>query len=184
MKRAESQSSVTVFCSSGSLSPLLMAEFKMLGEWLGTESIELVYGGTATGGMGVLAQACLEAGGRVRGVVPESFTELPKIEHPNHSYTLVNSLAERKDQMIQMSDVIVVAPGGLGTLDEFTDALTLKALGQVEGRIIVHNPLDYWSPFLDFLEELSHRGALPRNFRDHFATSQQFQDLIEMIKSR
>jgi uncharacterized protein (TIGR00730 family) len=161
-----------------------MSEFSLLGEWIGQQKFTLVYGGTATGAMQTLADSCLKAGGHALGIVPSELSQMPRINHANHSYELVDSLAVRKTKMMNAADVIVTGPGGLGTLDEFTDALTLKTLGRLNAKLVLHNPFDFWTPLIDLFSELHNRGAMNGDHSNHFVTTSSFQDLIENIKSR
>ncbi len=160
-----------------------MSELKLFGDWIGEQSLELIYGGTATGAMQLLAESCLQKGGKVTGYIPQALADMPRLKHPQHHVKLVDSLATRKTKMIEDADIIVAAPGGLGTLDEFTDVLTLKALGQANARLFLHNPLDYWGPLLELFAELKHRGAMSDDYQSHFVLTERVQDLIERIKN-
>jgi uncharacterized protein (TIGR00730 family) len=90
--------------------------------------IELVYGGTQTGTMGVLASETLRLGGRVHGVVPQSDALFQRAQNGLSELHIVSSMHERKARMSDLSDGFIALPGGLGTLDEFFEAATWSQL--------------------------------------------------------
>ena len=104
--------------------------------------------------MGKLADAVLEKGGAITGVIP-SFM---KDEGWDHSLVkkmiLTKDMGERKKQMFELADAVVALPGGVGTLEELTEAITLKQLGLFTGPIIILNTLDFYKSLIDFLEQM------------------------------
>ena len=95
-----------------------------LGRELADRGIGLVYGGSNVGLMGRLANTCLEAGGEVIGVIPKLLVE-KEVAHTGLSdMHVVESMHERKQKMADLSDGFIALPGGLGTLEEFFEALT------------------------------------------------------------
>jgi uncharacterized protein (TIGR00730 family) len=125
-----------------------------LGLLLALAKMEVVYGGGGIGLMGKLADAVLENGGTITGVIP-SFM---KDEGWNHSdvknMIITPDMGERKKRMFAIADAVVALPGGIGTLEELTEAMTLKQLGLFNGPIIILNTLDFYKPFIDFLEHM------------------------------
>ena len=125
-----------------------------LGKSLAHANMDVVYGGGGIGLMGKLADAVLESGGRITGVIP-SFMKDEGWDHSAVSKMIVTSdMGERKKQMFAMADAIVALPGGVGTLEELTEALTLKQLGLYKGPIIILNTLNFYKSFIDFLEHM------------------------------
>ena len=138
---------IAVYCGSTPGSdPAFAAAARALGEWMGNNGHELVFGGSKTGLMGAAADGVLSAGGAVTGVVPN----VPVIRarmHP-HLTNLIQTetMAARKSEMIAMADAFIALPGGLGTLDEITEILSLSSLDLVRGPVIFYSVLGYWDP--------------------------------------
>lgn len=146
---------ICVFASSSSRINIEYATAASnLGLLLARAKMNVVYGGGGIGLMGKLADAVLENGGAITGVIP-SFM---KDEGWNHSHVnemiITPDMGERKKRMFSMADAVVALPGGVGTLEELTEAITLKQLGLFKGPIIIMNTLDFYKSFIDFLEHM------------------------------
>lgn len=121
---------VCVFCgSSPGGNPNYRVAAQELGAALPRRGLGLVYGGGNVGLMGVLADAVLEAGGTVLGVIPRALAERELAHHGIQDLRIVGSMHERKALMADNADAFVALPGGLGTLDEFFEVLTWAQLG-------------------------------------------------------
>lgn len=104
--------------------------------------------------MGRLADAVLENGGRITGVIP-SFMKDEGWDHSAVSEMIITTdMGERKKRMFEMADAVVALPGGVGTLEELTEAMTLKQLGLYQGQIILLNTLHFYESLIDFLEHM------------------------------
>lgn len=138
---------IAVYCGStaGNDPAFVNAAFE-LGVWMGENGHELIYGGSHTGLMGAVADGVLSAGGSVTGVVPD----VPVIRSRMHpgltSVVETDSMAERKSCMIRRADAFLALPGGLGTLDEITEVLSLKSLGLTEGPVLLYSVNGYYEP--------------------------------------
>lgn len=118
-----------------------------LGRWLVRNGHELVYGGENYGLMAVLADTVLAEGGRAAGVIPD-LSPMKENAHPGlqeHHY--VRSMAERKDLMIRLADAFIALPGGIGTLDEFSEVLCLNAIGALDKPLVLLGTGGYYEPF-------------------------------------
>ncbi len=125
-----------------------------LGLLLAKANMEVVYGGGGIGLMGKLADAVLENGGRITGVIP-SFMKDEGWDHSKvKEMILTSDMGERKKKMFSMADAIIALPGGVGTLEELTEAITLKQLGLFRGPIIILNTLNFYKSLIDFLEHM------------------------------
>jgi len=125
-----------------------------LGMLLARAKIEVVYGGGGIGLMCKLADAVLENGGRITGVIP-SFMKDEGWDHRGVSEMIITSdMGERKKQMFTLADAVVALPGGVGTLEELTEAMTLKQLGLYQGPIIILNTMNFYKSFIEFLEHM------------------------------
>jgi uncharacterized protein (TIGR00730 family) len=146
---------VCVFASSSSrIDSNYATAASSLGLLLAQAKLDVVFGGGGIGLMGKLADAVLENGGRITGVIP-SFMKDEGWDHPTVNEMIITSdMGDRKKRMFDMADAIVALPGGVGTLEELTEALTLKQLGLFKGPIIILNTLNFYKSFIDFLEHM------------------------------
>ena len=144
---------VCVFCgSSMGRRPAYAEAARQLGYALANRNLGLVYGGTNVGTMGELANAVLEDGGEVIGVVPTIFVE-KKIAHTALSdLRIVDSMHERKGVMAELSDAFIALPGGLGTIDEFFEMVTWTQLGLHRKPCGLLNVCQYYTRLADFLD--------------------------------
>ena len=144
---------VLVFCGS---SPGRLPEYSeraaALGRLLAERELELVYGGASVGLMGTLADAVLAAGGTTIGVIPTRLVELEVAHAHLTKLHVVESMHERKALMSELSDAVIVLPGGTGTLDEFFELFTWRQLGLHRKPIGLLDVADYWKPLLAFLD--------------------------------
>ncbi|MBX3264566.1 MAG: TIGR00730 family Rossman fold protein [Labilithrix sp.] len=122
--------SICVFCGSRpGGSPAFLAAGAAMGRAVAARGLTLVYGGARVGVMGAVADAALAAGGRVVGVIPKSLVS-KEIAHDGLSELfLTETMHDRKDRMIGLSDAFVALPGGFGTYDELFETITLAQLG-------------------------------------------------------
>jgi len=146
---------ICVFASSSSrINTEYATAASNLGLLLAQANMDVVYGGGGIGLMGKLADAVLENGGTITGVIP-SFMKDEGWDHSNvKEMILTQDMGERKKRMFAMADAIVALPGGVGTLEELTEAITLKQLGLFVGPIIILNTLNFYKSFIDFLEHM------------------------------
>jgi uncharacterized protein (TIGR00730 family) len=131
---------ICVFASSSSrINSGYAAAASSLGSLLARANMDVVYGGGGIGLMGKLADAVLENGGTITGVLP-SFMKEEGWDHSSVSSMIITpDMGERKKQMFAMADGVVALPGGVGTLEELTEAITLKQLGLFHGPIIINH---------------------------------------------
>lgn len=132
-----------------------------LGRGLAENGDEVVYGGTMTGLMGEVAVGAREAGGRVIGVVPEAIAALGSVDRDVDELVEVESLGERKVAMLDGTDRVVALAGGLGTLDELLEVLTMRQLGLLDSDVdvVVLDPTGHWDHLRRQLAVLVERGA-------------------------
>ena len=123
-----------------------------LGHALVSRGLTLVYGGARVGLMGALADAVLEEGGRVIGVIPESLVAKEVAHIGLADLRVVASMHERKALMSDLADAFVALPGGFGTWEEFFEMLTWAQLGLHEKPCGLLNALGYFNPLLKFVD--------------------------------
>jgi hypothetical protein len=168
-----------VFCGSspGNGEQYLEAA-RGLGRALTDRGIGLVYGGASVGCMGALADAVLQRGGEVVGVIPRVLVER-EIAHPGLSdLRVVQTLHERKAVMAEMSDGFIALPGGAGTLDELFEAWTWGQLGLHRKPVGLLNVAGYYDTLAAFLDHALAAGFLNAEHRGMLAIESEPQALL------
>jgi uncharacterized protein (TIGR00730 family) len=173
--------SVCVFCgSSPGRRPDYTTSARRLGHALAAARKRLVYGGGNVGLMGVLADAALEGGGEVTGVIPRHLVDR-EVAHSGLSYLrIVDSMHQRKQLMADLSDAFVVLPGGLGTLEEFFEVWTWGQLGLHRKPYGLLNVAGYFDPLLAFLDHSVEERFVSS---DHRALLRVADDVDELLAS-
>ena len=138
----------------------------------------LVYGGGRVGLMGEAATAAMAAGGEVLGVMPHFLAARELAKHDITELRLVDTLAERKDVMIDRSDVFVCLPGGIGTLDELFEVLSTNDLGHHDKPIFLCNIDGFWTPLGALMDAFAARGVLRARGRSAYRL---FADLPALL---
>ncbi len=146
---------VCVFASSSSrINNEYEAAASKLGSLLAKEGMDVVFGGGGIGLMGKLADAVIENGGKITGVIPSFMNEEGWGHKGIYEMIITPDMAERKKKLFAMSDAVVALPGGVGTLEELTEAITLKQLSLFDGPIIILNTLGFYQSLFDFFENM------------------------------
>jgi cytokinin riboside 5'-monophosphate phosphoribohydrolase len=146
---------VTVYTSSSdAVDERYRRAARALGRELGTRGHGLVYGGTAIGLMGEVADATRAANGRVVGVVPQLMADRGLIDDACDEVVITDDMAGRKATMFASGEAYVAAPGGFGTLEELLEVLTLKQLGQHDKAIVLFDAHGFWQPLLALFTHL------------------------------
>lgn len=149
-------SSVTVYCSSSNQAPqACFDQATALGEGLAERGIGLVFGGGHVGLMGRTADAVMQKGGTVRGIIPRFLEEREVAHYGISELHVVETMHERKMLLTGWADAFVILPGGFGTLDELMEILTWKHLGHHDKPIILLNVDGFWNQLLEFFERIA-----------------------------
>lgn len=125
-----------------------------MGEIIGINQIELIYGGGSVGLMGIVASSVMDNGGKVHGIIPAHLDTIEKSPDNISKLTIVDNMHQRKRMMFDHSDAFLVLPGSIGTLDETIEVITWKQLGLHDKPIILLNAENYWDPFLTLLNNI------------------------------
>ena len=170
---------IAVFCGSSSgTAAAYDAAARDLADALVARGHGLVYGGASVGLMGVLADAVLERGGEVIGVIPDGLFER-EIAHPGLTEMIaVTSLTERKAVMAGLADAFVALPGGYGTLDELFEMVTWAQLGVHEKPCFLLDVDGFWSHLTRFLEHAADEGFI----RTSIASFDDTNELLAQIE--
>lgn len=157
---------VCVFCGSGSgFNPVYSETARKLGLLLAHASVRLIYGGGNIGLMGIVADAVMEAGGKVTGVLPAFLLDREVGHRGITDLEVVKSMHQRKQRMADLSDAFIALPGGWGTLEELSEILTWKQLGLITQPIALLNTNRFFDPLLSQMRLMVQEGFLqPGNF--------------------
>jgi cytokinin riboside 5'-monophosphate phosphoribohydrolase len=172
---------VTTYCSSSeALDDRYTEVARRYGTALGAGGHELVYGGTSTGSMGVVARAVRDAGGRVTGVIPEVMVERGIADEACDELVVTASMSDRKHEMIARADAFVALPGGFGTLEELLEVLTLKQLGYHRRPIVLLQVDGFWDGLLGFFEELFEGRFAKPDYRRLYGVTDDVEELLDL----
>ena len=177
-------SSVTVFCgSSDVVDEKYFAAAGNLGRKLARRGWRLVYGGGSVGLMGVLSRAVLDGGGHVTGVIPRALLDLGVGETRVSELVVTDGLRDRKAIMDERGDAFVALPGGIGTLEEVLEALTLKQLGYHAKPIAVLDMDGFFDPLWAQFQKGVDEGFIKSEFLDLWYPAADVDALLRYLES-
>ena len=170
---------VCVFCGSNAgAKPAYQQSAVSLGAALASTGLGLVYGGSSIGLMRAVADAVLDAGGEVIGVMPQALANREQAYSRLRDLRLVNSMHERKAQMATLADAFVALPGGLGTLDEIFEMLSWAQLG-IHGKPCGFLDVDgFYQPLLRFLDHATSEQFIRPHHRAMILVADNPADLL------
>lgn len=157
-------------------------EIRKLVEFLAQNNMGIVYGGAAVGLMGFVADCMLEYGGEIVGVMPDFLIEKEHQHARLARFEKVASLWERKDRLVKLSDVVIVLPGGIGTLDELLTLWVQIDLAQVTKPIIILNMHHFYDPFIALIERMEEEGFLSQEARQKLSVFSKVEEVIAFLK--
>lgn len=152
-----------------------------LGRTLAAEGIEIVYGAGKVGLMGALADAALDAGGKVTGVIPQFMVDNGWCREKLTNLVVTPDMHTRKEKIVSLADATIALPGGVGTLEELMEIITWKQLGLYADPIVILNTRGYFNPLKEMLEravEEKFMREIHRNLWSIADTPRQAADLI------
>ena len=173
---------ICIFCSANSNIPTEYFErTSELGTWMGANGHTLVFGGCNLGLMECVAKAVHDAKGMTVGVVPTIVEKGGKVSDYVDVKILCDNLSNRKDLMIERSDVIIALPGGVGTLDEIFTVLAAASIGYHNKRVILYNIGGFWDSLIAMLDDLKARGVLRAGFEDTVKVAHTLDEIAALI---
>lgn len=161
--------SVCVFCGSrAGESDVYRASARRLGRAVASRGLGLVYGGGSVGLMGILADAALEGGAAVVGVIPERLAKKEILHAGLTQLHIVGSMHQRKATMAQLANSFLALPGGFGTFDELFEIVTWAQIGLHKKPIGLLNVAGYFDPMLDMVRRMLGEGFVKPEYADLF----------------
>ncbi len=173
---------IAVFCGSATgRDPRHIATAQELGRALVARSVALVYGGGSIGLMGALADAVLDAGGEVIGVIPRTLWEREVGHRGLTDLRIVETMHERKAMMAELGDAFVALPGGLGTFEELFEAWTWSQLGLHRKPCAILDPTGYYGNLVTFLDNAVAAGFVDATNRAMLIVEREIPALFRRI---
>ena len=174
---------ICVFCgSSTGFDPVHREAATGFGRSLAAEGLELVYGAGSVGLMGALADAVLQAGGHVIGVIPRFLATRELLHEGLADVRLTQTMHERKALMSELSDAFVALPGGLGTFEELFEVLTWAQLGLHQKPIGLLNIAGYFDPLVAMIDRAIDDGFCREQHRLLFVVDDQPDRLLHRLR--
>ena len=170
--------------SSAHIDEFYIKAVEDLAEKMARRGHSLVFGAGATGAMGAAARGTMRGGGYIHGVIPEFFREegVEKIYTECDELTYTKTMAERKTLMEDDAEAFIIVPGGIGTLEEFYEVLTLKQLGRHNKAMAIYNLNGYFNSLEAFMHEMSQKNFMAEVCHDmykYFTDADKLLDYIE-----
>lgn len=176
--------SIAVYCGSATPADIRYMELaREVGQTLAEREITVVYGGGRLGLMGAVASGALEAGGTVIGIIPEA---LAKSEVSNHDCTqlhTVSGMHERKQRFTDLSDGFVTMPGGVGTMDEFWEAVSWAQLGYHASPVGLLNAFGFYDKLIAFNSHMAEVGFVRPLHQGIVQSAESLPDLLDKMAS-
>lgn len=174
---------ICIFCgSSPGTQPIYAETAQIVGKTLAQQGLTLVYGGGNVGLMGIVADATLEHGGQVIGVIPHGLAEKEVAHHQLTELHIVKSMHERKAMMADLADGFIALPGGFGTYDEFCEILTWAQLGIHQKPCGLLNVADFYTPLLAFFDHSVQQGFIRAEHRHSILVAADIQSLLTQFE--
>ena len=141
---------------------------------------KLVFGGGDTGMMGACARGVHDNGGESLGIAPEWINDFEPLCENCSEFIYVNTMDERKKKFEENSDAFIISPGGIGTLDEFFEIITLKKLRQTDCEIIIFNIEGFYDKMIEMIDEMGEKGFLYKQ-EEIFKTANSIEEIFEYL---
>ena len=175
---------ICVFCGSSFGKNLLYQNTaKEVGALIGNLNYDLVFGGGNSGLMGIIAKSASLSGANIQGVIPYFLTK-KEIPMNNINLTVTKTMRTRKAKMYKMSNIFLILNGGIGTLDECIEVLTLIQLKQIYQKpVLILNINGFWEPIFQMFNKMVEEGFLKEKHLKNFTELKNIQELKTFLKS-
>ncbi len=173
---------ICVFCSANAkIDPVFFQLTEELGRWAAENGHTVVFGGVNQGLMECIAKAAKDAGGKTIGVVPSIVEETGRTSQYNDVVIPCTNLNDRKQIMLDQSDVFIALPGGVGTLDEIFTIASSYTIGYHHKKVILYNMKGFWDSLIAMLDDLQQRGVIRGQWRDYIMVAKSLEDVKMLL---
>ena len=173
---------ICVFCSANQqLDPDFFKMTEELGTWAAKNGHSIVYGGVNMGLMECIAKATKEAGGRTIGIIPVIVEKRGRLSEYVDVVIPCDNLSDRKQLMMDQSDVFIALPGGLGTLDEIFTVAASATIGYHQKTVILYNMKGFWDSLVAMLDDLMAKGVIRGDWREYIKTADSIEEISRII---
>ena len=152
-----------------------------LGKWAAENGHSIVYGGVNQGLMECVGKAAKENGGRTIGVVPTIVEKTGRTSDYVEIEIPCDNLSDRKQLMMDQSDVFIALPGGLGTLDEIFTVVASATIGYHQKVVILFNMKGFWDSLIALLDDLQGKGMVRGDWRDYIKTADSIEEIESLV---
>ena len=164
--------------------PALPQAVQQLGRWIGESGNALVYGGSKSGLMGLLADSVLAAGGRVTGVEPKCFLDA-ELQHEGLTELIVTEdIPARKTKMIELGEAFIAFPGGTGTLEEIAEVMSRVSLGQLDAPCILYDLNGYYDSLKALLSHMTEMGLSSPERQEGIYFARNLSEIRKIIENQ
>lgn len=175
---------IAVYCGSRpGHDPAFAEKARELGAFFGQNGVDVVFGGGHVGLMGVVADAVLQSGGKVYGVIPEHLQDRELAHAGLTELHVVKTMHERKAKMAELADGFVALPGGIGTLEEIFEAWTWAQLGFHGKPCAFYNLGGFYNPLMEMVKSMEKAGFVKQEYVDMVIVEEQPQSLLEGLRN-
>ena len=173
---------ICVFCSANQqIDPEFFTMTEELGRWIGENGHSIVYGGVNQGLMECIAKAVKETGGRTIGVVPMMVEKTGRTSDYVDVEIPCDNLTDRKQLMMDQSDVFIALPGGIGTMDEVFTIAASATIGYHQKLVILYNMKGFWNQLIALLDDLQAKGMIRGDWRQYIKTADSIEEISRLL---
>jgi len=173
---------ICVFCSANQqIDPDFFAVTEELGKWAARNGHSIVYGGVNQGLMECIGKAAKEAGGRTIGVIPTLVEKSGRTSDYVEIEIPCDNLTDRKQLMMDQSDVFIALPGGIGTLDEIFTVAASATISYHQKLVILYNMKGFWNSLITLLDDLQTKGMIRGDWHQYIKTADSIEEISRLI---
>jgi len=173
---------ICIFCSANQqIDQDFFTMTEELGKWVADKGHTIVYGGVNCGLMECVAKATKDAGGHTIGVIPMIVEKNGRMSDYVDVEIPVDNLSDRKQLMMDQSDVFIALPGGLGTLDEIFTVVASATIGYHSKTVILYNMKGFWDSLIQMLDDLMQKGVIRGDWRQYIKTADSIEEISRLL---
>ena len=173
---------ICIFCSANQqIDPDFFNMTEELGKWAAKNGHNIVFGGVNQGLMECVAKAAREHGCRTIGVVPMIVEKSGRTSDHVDVEIPCDNLSDRKQLMMDQSDVFIALPGGIGTLDEVFTIAASATIGYHQKKVILYNMKGFWDTLISLLDDLQAKGMIRGDWRQYIKIANSLEELAGLI---